>query len=112
MASAPVGSDGRSLLSSGLPRLLGALWLRFLCTLLRLGFLDALRLLALCLLGALWLGFLRPLLRLGFLGALLWLRFLRVLLRLRFLGVLRLRLVLCRLGFCAASALFLLSFFC
>jgi hypothetical protein len=104
MASATVGSDGRSLLPSGLPRLLCALWLLFLCTLLRLGFLGALRLrLVLRLLGALWLLFL---------GTLLRLRLLCVLLRLRFLFVLRLRLVLRRLGFCSAPALFLLAFLC
>ena len=76
MAGATLGSNGLSLLPSGLLRLLCALlWLRFLCALL-------------------WLGFLR---------ALLWLRF---------LFVLRLRLVLRRLGFFAASGLFLLAFLC
>ena len=105
MASATVGSNGLSLLPSGLPRLLGALWLRFLCTLLRLSFLGALRLLALRLLGALlWLSFLCALLRLSFLRALLWLRLL--------CALLRLRLVLRRLGLCSASALFLLAFLC
>jgi len=91
--------------------LLGALWLRFFCTLLRLRFLCAL----------LRLGFLRTLLRLGFLCALLRLGFLRTLLRLGFLcallrfgflRLLRLRLALRRLGFCSASALFLLAFLC
>ena len=82
--------------------LLCALWLRFLCALLRLGFLCALlRLGFLC--ALLRLGFLRALLRLGFLCALLWLRF---------LFVLRLRLVLCRLGFFSASGLSLLLFLC
>ncbi len=109
-----VVSNGLWLIPSGLPRLLcalrllallllGALRLRLLCTLLRLGFLRAL----------LRLRFLCVLLRLGFLRVLLWLRFLRVLLRLGLLRVLlRLRLVLRRLGFCSASALFLLAFFC
>ncbi len=68
MASASVGSNGPSLLPSGLPRLLCALGL-----------------LVLRLLGAVWLGFLR---------------------------VLRLRLVLRRLGFSSASPLFLLAFLC
>jgi len=87
-------------------RLLGALWLR-----LALRLLGALRLrLALRLLGALWLRFLRALLRLGFLRTLLRLGFLRTLLRLRFLCLLRLRLVLRRLGF--SSALFLFAFLC
>jgi hypothetical protein len=62
MASATIGSNGPSLLPSGLLRLLGALWLRFLRALLWL--------LALRLLGALWLRFLR---------ALLWLLALRLL---------------------------------
>jgi len=83
MATATVGSNGPSLLPSGLPRLLCALWL------LALRLLCALRLRPL---GALWLGFL---------CALLWLRF---------LCVLRLRLVLRRLGF--SSALLLLAFLC
>ena len=74
-------------------RLLGALRLRFLCALL-------------------WLRFLCALLRLRFLRALLRLRFLRALLRLRFLFVLRLRLVLCRLGFSSATGLFLLALLC
>ena len=87
-------------------RLLGALRLR-----LALRLLGALRLrLALRLLGALWLRFLRALLRLGFLRTLLRLGFLRTLLRLRFLCLLRLRLVLRRLGF--SSALFLFAFLC
>ena len=97
MASATIGSNGPSLLPSGLLRLLGALWLRFLRALLWL--------LALRLLGALWLRFLRALLwllALRLLGA-LWLRFLRAL-----LWLLALRL----LGFSAASALFLLAFLC
>ena len=69
MASATVGSNGLSLLPSGLLRLLFALWL-----------------LALCLLGALLrLRFLCALLWLRFLCALLWLRFLCVLLQLSFL---------------------------
>ena len=115
MASATVGSNGLSLLPSGLLRLLCALWLlalcllcgllrlRFLCALLRLRFLRAL----------LRLGFLRGLLRLSFLCVLLRLRFLRALLRLRLLCVLlRLRLMLRRLGFSTASALFLLAFLC
>ncbi|MGO8731531.1 MAG: hypothetical protein ACLQVM_01925 [Terriglobia bacterium] len=93
LATASVGSNGPSLLPSGLLRLLGALWLCFLRALLRL---LALRLL-------------RALLRLRFLCVLrllgaLWLRFLRTLLRLRFLCVLR------WLGFSSASALFLLAF--
>jgi len=111
MATATVGSNGPSLLPSGLPRLLcalwllalrllcalrlrplGALWLGFLCALLRLLALRLLCALRLCPLGALWLGFL---------CALLWLRF---------LCVLRLRLVLRRLGF--SSALLLLAFLC
>src|SRR5208337_181861 len=127
--------------------LLCALWLRFLCALLRLGFLCALlRLGFLCALlrlgflrallrlgflraflrlgflrALLRLGFLRAFLRLGFLCALLRLGFLRALLRLgflcallwlRFLFVLRLRLVLCRLGFFSASGLSLLLFLC
>jgi hypothetical protein len=90
--SATVGSNGLSLLPSGLLRFLCALWL-----------------LALRLLGALRLRLL-GVLRLPFLGLLLWLRFLGALLRLRFLCVLRLRLVLRRLGFCSASALLLLAF--
>jgi hypothetical protein len=77
-------------------------WLRFLCALLWLGFLCAL----------LRLGFLCALLRLGFLYALLRLGFLRALLWLRFLCLLRLRLVLCRLGFFSASGLFLFAFLC
>ncbi len=101
LATASVGSNGPSLLPSGLLRLLGALWLCFLRALLRL--------LALRLLRALWLRLLRALLRLRFLCVLrllgaLWLRFLRTLLRLRFLCVLR------WLGFSSASALFLLAF--
>jgi hypothetical protein len=130
---ATVVSNGLSLMPSGLPLLLCALWLlalRLLCALWllalrRLGalWLLALRLLrplrlrlALRLLGALWLlalRLLRPLrlrLALRLLGALR-LRFLGVLLRLRLLrALLRLRLVLRRLGF--SSALFLLSFLC
>jgi hypothetical protein len=103
MAAATVGSNGLSLLPSGLLRLLCALWL------LALRLLGALRLrLALRLLGALWLRFLCALLRLGFLCALLRLGFLCALLRLRLLCALRLRL----LGFSSASALFLLSFLC
>jgi hypothetical protein len=102
VAAAPVGSNG--------------LW-----PLLVLRLLGALRLLALRLLGALrlrllrtllWLRFLRTLLWLRLLGALLWLRLLGALLRLSFLFVLRLRLVLRRLGFFSASGLFLLSFLC
>jgi hypothetical protein len=137
MASATIGSNGPSLLPSGLLRLLGALWLRFLRALLWLlalrllgalwlRFLRAqLWLLALRLLGALWLRFLRALLwllALRLLGA-LWLRFLRALLwllALRLLGALWLRflrallwlLALRLLGFSAASALFLLAFLC
>jgi hypothetical protein len=94
---------------------LGTLWLRFLCAL-RLCFLGTLWLrflcaLRLCFLGALWLRFLCAL-WLCFLSA-LWLRgFLRVLLRLHFLGVLRLLLVLRRLRFSAASALFLFVLLC
>jgi hypothetical protein len=112
---ATVVSNGLSLLPSGLPSLLCALWLlalRLLGTLrlLALRLLGTLRLLALHLLGALWLRLLCPLrlLALCLLGT-LWLRLLCVLLRLRFLCALRLRLVLRRLGFCSASALFLLS---
>jgi hypothetical protein len=86
-------------------------WLRFLCALLWLGFLRTLlRLRFLC--ALLWLGFLCALLRLGFLRTLLWLRLLCALLWLRFLFVLRLRLVLRRLGFFSASGLFLLAFLC
>src|SRR5208282_6035323 len=97
MAGATLGSNG--------------LWLGFLCALLRLGFLCALlRLGFLC--ALLRLGFLCALLRLGFLCALLRLRFLCALLWLRFLFVLRLRLVLCRLGFFSASGLSLLLFLC
>ncbi len=123
MASATVGSNGLSLLPSGLLRLLCALLrLRFLCVLLRLRFLCALlRLRFLRVL--LRLRFLCALLRLRFLCVLLWLRFLCALLRLRFLCVLlrlrflcalllRLRLVLRRLSLCTASALFLLAFLC
>jgi hypothetical protein len=112
MAAATVGSNGLSLLPSGLLRLLCALWL------LALRLLGALRLrLALRLLGALWLRFLCALLRLGFLCALLRLGFLCALLRLGFLcALLRLRLLcalrLRLLGFSSASALFLLSFLC
>jgi hypothetical protein len=83
-AATTVASNGLRLLPCGLLRL-GALWLWFFGTL-RRRFLCALRLCLLC-----------P----------LWLCFLRVLLGLRFLGVLRLLLVLRRLGFSAASALFL-----
>jgi len=92
-------------------RLLGALRLRLLGALLRLGFLRTLlwqRLLR----ALLRLGFLCALLRLRFLCALLRLRFLCALLWLRFLFVLRLRLVLRRLGFFSASGLFLLAFLC
>ncbi len=100
MAAAPVGSNGLSLLPSGLLRLLCALWL------LALRLLGALRLrLALRLLGALWLRFLCAL-------------------RLRL--VLRLLRRCCGCAFCACcgcawccagwafppSALFLLSFLC
>ena len=116
VAAATVVSNGLWVLLA--LRLLGALWLGFLCALLRLGFLCALLWLGfLC--ALLWLGLLFALLRLGFLRALLWLGFLfallrlgflRALLRLRFLFVLRLRLVLRRLGF--SSALFLLAFLC
>ena len=81
MASATIGSNGPSLLPSGLLRLLGALRLCPLC--------------------ALWLRLL-GVLRLGLLCA-LWLRL---------LGALRLRLVLRRLCFLSASALFLLAFLC
>jgi hypothetical protein len=81
-------------------RLLGAL--RLLALRLRL---------ALRLLGALRLLALRLRLALRLLGA-LWLRFLCALLWLGFLCVLRLRLVLRRLGFCSATALFLLAFLC
>jgi hypothetical protein len=49
---------------------------------------------------------------LRFFCALLWLCFLCALLRLGFLRLLRLRLGLRRLGFCSASALFLLAFLC
>jgi len=118
---ATVVSNGLSLLPSGLPRLLCALWLLALCLLcalwlLALRLLCALRLLALRLLCALRLLALRllcALLRLRFLCALLRLRLLCTLLRLRFLcALLRLRLVLRRLGFSSASALFLLAFLC
>ena len=116
VAAASVGSNGLSLLPSGLLRSLCALWLLLaLCLLgalrlrllgaLRLRLLGALWLLAFCLLGALWL------LALRLLGA-LWLHLLGALLRLRFLCLLRLRLVLRRLGFSSASALFLLAFLC
>jgi hypothetical protein len=120
VAAASVGSNGLSLLPSGLLRSLCALWLLLaLCLLgalrlrlvlrllgaLRLRLLGALWLLALRLLGALWL------LALRLLGA-LWLHLLGALLRLRFLCLLRLRLVLRRLGFSSATALFLLAFLC
>jgi hypothetical protein len=116
VAAASVGSNGLSLLPSGLLRSLCALWLLLaLCLLgalrlrllgaLRLRLLGALWLLAFCLLGALWL------LALRLLGA-LWLHLLGALLRLRFLCLLRLRLVLRRLGFSSATALFLLAFLC
>jgi len=120
MASATIGSNGPSLLPSGLLRLLGAL--RLLLALRLLGVL--LRLLALRLLGALrllafrLLGVLLRLLALRLLGALLrllalrLLGALRLLLVLRLLGALRLRLALRWLGFSSASALFLLSFLC
>ena len=97
MATATVGSNGLSLLPSGLLRLLCALWLLALCLL--------------CVL--LWFRFLCSLLGRRFLCALLRLRLLCVLLRLSFLRVLlRLRLVLRRLSLSTASALFLLSFLC
>jgi len=106
MASATVGSNGLSLLPSGLLRLLCALWLLALCLLCGMLWLRFLR-------ALLWLGFLRALLRLRFLCVLLRLSFLRALLRLRFLCVLlRLRLVLRRLSLSTASALFLLAFLC
>ena len=94
MASATVGSNGLSLLPSGLLCLLCALlWLRLLCALLWLRLLCAL--LRLCFLCALlWLRLLCALLRLRLLCALLWLRLLCALLWLRFLGaLLRLRLL-------------------
>ena len=124
MASAIVGSNGLSLLPSGLLRLLCALWLLALCllrVLLWLRFLCALlwpRLLCALLWPRLLCPLLRlrllcPLLRLRFRCALLRLGFLRALLRLRFLCVLlRLRLVLRRLGPSTAPALFLLAFLC
>ena len=102
VAAAPVGSNG--LWPLLVLRLLGAL------RLLALRLLGALRLRFLC--ALLWLRFLCALLRLRFLRALLRLRFLRALLRLRFLFVLRLRLVLCRLGFSSATGLFLLALLC
>ena len=108
MAGATLGSNGLSLLPSGLLRFLCALlWLGFLCALLWLGSLCALLRLGF-LRALLRLRFLRALLRLGFLRTLLWLRFLRTLLWLRFLCALRLRL----LGFFSATGLFLLAFLC
>ena len=93
---AAVVSNGLSLLPSGLLRLLDALGLFTLRRLL------ALRLcLALCLLGTLWLCSLGT----------LWLRSFSAL-RLCFLCMLRLLLVLRRLRFSSASALFLLAFLC
>ena len=109
---AAVVSNGLSLLPSGLLRLLDALGLFTLRRLL------ALRLcLALCLLGTLWLCSLGTL-WLCSLGTLwlcslntLWLRSFSAL-RLCFLCMLRLLLVLRRLRFSSASALFLLAFLC
>jgi len=109
---AAVVSNGLSLLPSGLLRLLDALGLFTLRRLL------ALRLcLALCLLGTLWLCSLGTLwlcslgtLWLCSLGT-LWLRSFSAL-RLCFLCMLRLLLVLRRLRFSSASALFLLAFLC
>ena len=119
MAAATVGSNGLSLLPSGPLRLLCALWLLVLCLL------CALWLLVLCLLCALWLLLmlrllcalwlllmLRLLCALRLLLALRLLCALWLLLVLRLLCALRLRLVLRRLGFCSATALFLLSFLC
>ena len=95
LAAAAVVSNGLCLLPCGLLRLLGALWLS-------LRLLGALRL---CLLFALWLSLrLLGTLRLCLLCA-LWLSLCR-------LCVLWLRLVLRRLGFSSASALFLFAFLC
>lgn len=88
LPAATAASNGLGLLSSGLLRLC-ALWLRSLGTL------------WLCLLGTLRLNLLCALWR-CFLGAL----------RLCFLCVLRLLLVLRRLRFSSASALFLFAFLC
>ncbi len=87
MASATVGSNGLPLLPSG-P-------IRLLCALLRRALSVRAALAALSVRCCSWLRFLRPLLRLGFLCVLL-----------------RLSLVLRRLSFSTASALFLVAFLC